>query len=116
VLDDFGTGYSSMHYLKKFPLDALKIDHEFIRDMLDDANNSRIVAAIIGLARNLDLRVVAEGVENARQLAFLRRHGCNEAQGFVIARPLSVADTTRLFTERRRFSFIGAPMPRRQAT
>ncbi len=116
VLDDFGTGYSSMHYLKKFPLDALKIDHEFIRDMLDDANNSRIVAAIIGLARNLDLRVVAEGVENARQLAFLRRHGCNEAQGFVIARPLSVADTTRLFTERRRFSFIGAPMPRRLAT
>jgi diguanylate cyclase (GGDEF)-like protein len=116
VLDDFGTGYSSMHYLKMFPLDALKIDREFIRDMLDDANNSRIVAAIIGLARNLDLRVVAEGVENARQLAFLRRHGCNEAQGFGIARPLSVPDVTRMFTERRRFSFIGSPMLRRQAT
>jgi EAL domain-containing protein (putative c-di-GMP-specific phosphodiesterase class I) len=112
VLDDFGTGYSSLHYLKLFPLDALKIDREFIRDMMDDANNARIVAAIVALARNLDLRVVAEGVENPRQVAFLRRHGCNEAQGFCLSRPLAVPDVTRLLLERRRWSFIGAPMKR----
>jgi EAL domain-containing protein (putative c-di-GMP-specific phosphodiesterase class I) len=114
VLDDFGTGYSSLQYLKLFPLDALKIDREFIHDMLDDANNSRIVGAIVGLARNLDMRVVAEGVESARQLAFLRRHGCNEAQGFGIARPMGANEVTRMLAERRRWSFSGAPMARRQ--
>jgi diguanylate cyclase (GGDEF)-like protein len=113
VLDDFGTGYSSLHYLKLFPLDALKIDREFISDMLDDGNNARIVAAIVGLARNLDMRVVAEGVETPRQIAFLRRHGCNEAQGFGLSRPLSVPQVTRMLQERRRWSFLGAPMPRR---
>jgi diguanylate cyclase (GGDEF)-like protein len=114
VLDDFGTGYSSLHYLKRFPLDSLKIDREFIRDMLDDANNARIVAAIIGLARTLDLRVVAEGVENSQQLAFLRRHGCDEAQGFGLARPLPPAEVTRLLGEGRRWSFLGSPPPRRR--
>ena len=114
VLDDFGTGYSSLHYLKRFPLDSLKIDREFIRDMLDDANNARIVAAIIGLARTLDLRVVAEGVENSQQLAFLRRHGCDEAQGFGLARPLPPAQVTSLLAEGRRWSFLGAPPPRRR--
>jgi diguanylate cyclase (GGDEF)-like protein len=114
VLDDFGTGYSSLHYLKRFPLDSLKIDREFIRDMLDDANNARIVAAIIGLARTLDLRVVAEGVENAQQLAFLRRHGCDEAQGFGLARPLPPEEITRLLGEGKRWSFLGAPPPRRR--
>lgn len=114
VLDDFGTGYSSLHYLKRFPLDSLKIDREFIRDMLDDANNARIVAAIIGLARTLDLRVVAEGVENSQQLAFLRRHGCDEAQGFGLARPLPPEQVTRLLGEGRRWSFLGTPPPRRR--
>jgi EAL domain-containing protein (putative c-di-GMP-specific phosphodiesterase class I) len=114
VLDDFGTGYSSLHYLKRFPLDSLKIDREFIRDMLDDANNARIVAAIIGLARTLELRVVAEGVENPQQLAFLRRHGCDEAQGFGLARPLPPAQITGLLAEGRRWSFLGAPPPRRR--
>ncbi len=116
VLDDFGTGYSSLHYLKRFPLDSLKIDREFIRDMLEDANNARIVAAIIGLARTLDLRVVAEGVENAQQLAFLRRHGCDEAQGFGLVRPLPPGEITRLLGEGRRWSFLGTPPPRRRTT
>jgi diguanylate cyclase (GGDEF)-like protein len=115
VLDDFGTGWSSLHYLKRFPLDALKIDREFIRDMLDDSNNARIVAAIVGLARNLDLRVVAEGVENPRQIAFLRRHGCTEAQGFGLSMPLAGSEVTRMLLERRRWSFLGAPLPRRRA-
>ena len=115
VLDDFGTGYSSLHYLKRFPLDSLKIDREFIRDMLDDANNARIVAAIIGLARTLDLRVVAEGVESSGQLAFLRRHGCDEAQGFGLARPLAPDQITRLLGEGRRWSFLGTPPPRRRS-
>ncbi len=114
VLDDFGTGYSSLHYLKRFPLDSLKIDREFIRDMLDDANNARIVAAIIGLARTLDLRVVAEGVENSQQLAFLRRHGCDEAQGFGLARPLPPGEIMQLLAEGRRWSFLGTPPPRRR--
>jgi diguanylate cyclase (GGDEF)-like protein len=114
VLDDFGTGYSSLQYLKRFPLDALKIDREFVRDMLDDANNARIVAAIIGLARTLKLRVVAEGVEHPQQLAFLRRHGCDEAQGFGLARPLPPEEITRLLGEGRRWSFLGAPPPRRR--
>ena len=115
VLDDFGTGYSSLHYLKKFPLDALKIDREFIRDMLDDTNNARIVAAIVGLARNLDMGVVAEGVENPRQVAFLRRHGCTEAQGFGLSPPLDPAEACRMMLEKRRWSFLGAPLPRRRA-
>jgi len=114
VLDDFGTGYSSLHYLKRLPLDSLKIDREFIADMLDDANNARIVAAIIGLARTLDMKVVAEGVENSQQLAFLRRHGCDEAQGFGLAKPMPAEDMTRLLAEGRRWSFLGSPPPRRR--
>jgi len=114
VLDDFGTGYSSLHYLKRLPLDSLKIDREFIADMLDDANNARIVAAIIGLARTLDMKVVAEGVENSQQLAFLRRHGCDEAQGFGLAKPMPADDITRLLSEGRRWSFLGSPPPRRR--
>jgi diguanylate cyclase (GGDEF)-like protein len=114
VLDDFGTGYSSLHYLKMFPLDALKIDREFIRDMLDDTNNARIVAAIVGLARNLDMGVIAEGVETPRQVAFLRRHGCTEAQGFGLSPPLGPAEVCRMMLEKRRWSFLGAPLPRRR--
>jgi diguanylate cyclase (GGDEF)-like protein len=96
ALDDFGTGYSSLSYLKRFPLDALKIDRAFIRDVTANPDDVSIVVAIINLARSLRLRVIAEGVETQEQLAFLRRHGCDEAQGYYIARPMDVTAISRV--------------------
>jgi len=96
ALDDFGTGYSSLSYLKRFPLDALKIDRAFIRDVTENPDDVSIVVAIINLARSLRLHVIAEGVETQEQLEFLRRHGCDEAQGYYIARPMDVAAISRV--------------------
>ena len=92
AMDDFGTGYSSLGQLKPLPLQRLKIDKSFVEDVPDDANEVVIVEAILGLARQLKRIVVAEGVETDRRLAFLRERGCDEAQGYLIAKPVPAAE------------------------
>lgn len=91
-IDDFGTGYSSLSYLKRFPIDILKIDRSFVQDLHRDSDDAAICAAIIAMARQLDLKVIAEGVELEEQLTFLKRHQCDQIQGYIFSKPLTVSD------------------------
>jgi EAL domain-containing protein (putative c-di-GMP-specific phosphodiesterase class I) len=99
-MDDFGTGYSSLSQLQRMPLDALKIDREFVKDMNHDATSSSIVDSIIALAHTMSLRVIAEGVETAEQAARLAGAGCDYLQGYHFGRPIP-ADQVPQFVERR---------------
>jgi len=95
-LDDFGTGYSSLNYLKKFPVDVLKIDRAFVRDIVPEKSGIAMISAMISLAHALNLQVVAEGVEEEAELNVLREHGCEYVQGYYFSKPLSVEDFTNL--------------------
>jgi len=96
IIDDFGTGYSSLSYLKRMPIDKLKIDKSFIDDLPNNSEGATLVKTIIDLAKNLDIKLIAEGVEKHEQKTYLLEHGCNEIQGFLYSKPLAVDQLTSL--------------------
>ncbi|WP_343729348.1 EAL domain-containing protein [Duganella sp.] len=100
-LDDFGTGYSSLSYLKRFPIDVLKIDKSFVDDVTTNSADAAIALSVISLAHNLNMRVIAEGVETREQVQFLTERGCDEMQGYYFSRPVNADSFTALLRERR---------------
>ena len=104
AIDDFGTGYSSLCYLKRFPVHTLKIDHSFIKDIPADPDDVAIIQAIIAMGHSHRLEVVAEGVETAEQLDFLRKNGCDYMQGYLVGKPMPADEFNRLLAERTHWS------------
>ena len=103
ALDDFGTGYSSLGYLKRFAFDRVKLDKSFVDEVISDPNDAAITRAVIALGRTMGLDVLAEGVETAAQLHYLRREGCSQVQGFYFSKPLATEAASRLLAERRAY-------------
>jgi EAL domain-containing protein (putative c-di-GMP-specific phosphodiesterase class I) len=110
-IDDFGTGYSSLSYLKRFPIDTVKIDQNFVRDLVHNEGDAAIISAVISIARALQLDVVAEGVETAEQLAFLRNERCELVQGFLHSAPVSADEFGLMLMGNRAAVLGGAPAP-----
>ena len=96
AVDDFGTGYSSLSYLRQFPIDVLKIDQSFVRQITANPDDSTIVSAIISMGKNLRQRVIAEGIETQEQVTFLQAHECAEGQGFFFSKPLAAVQLAQL--------------------
>ena len=96
AIDDFGTGYSGLAYLKRLPIDTVKIDQSFVRDLTVDPDDAAIVTAIVAMSQSLGVDVVAEGVETEEQLAELKRLGCHRAQGYLLAAPMDAEAVTRM--------------------
>jgi EAL domain-containing protein (putative c-di-GMP-specific phosphodiesterase class I) len=109
-LDDFGTGFSSFVHLNNLPITMLKIDKSFVGGMDDRPENRQLVRAMINLAHNLELAVVAEGVENAEQLALLRQFGCDQVQGYLVSKPLPLAELARFLVFGTRQAMLSSPM------
>ena len=106
-IDDFGTGYSSLNHLRSFPFDKLKMDISFVREITYDPGSAAIAKTIIALAHNLNLQVIAEGVETEAQLSYLRNHGCDEMQGYYFSKPVSAQEFTQLLEEGRHLPVPG---------
>jgi EAL domain-containing protein (putative c-di-GMP-specific phosphodiesterase class I) len=101
ALDDFGTGYASLSHLKQFPVDVIKIDQTFVRDLEVDPDDAAIIRALIGLGQSLSIDIVAEGVENHAQAAFLEKQGCDYGQGFLFGKPVAASAVPELLAKYR---------------
>jgi EAL domain-containing protein (putative c-di-GMP-specific phosphodiesterase class I) len=110
-IDDFGTGYSSLSYLRRFPIDTLKIDRSFVSNLQGNPENREIIRTIMGLARNLGMKVVAEGTETLEEIGYLQALDCEFAQGFLFSKPVEAAEAGLLLRENRRFAMDSIAEP-----
>ena len=113
-IDDFGTGYSSLSYLKKFPISKLKIDKSFVDDVCTRDDDAEIASTIIAMGHNLNMKVIAEGVETFEQLAFLQSRGCDEVQGYYYSKPLIFKDLVKYIEDKNYIDKIQPEVEKRQ--